>query len=192
MSTTPYEGVTCDFNNIGQFFNAYGNINQSPVSNLFFAPSNIAYLQKQLERVLTFLVNETVKVPVNEEFMQSMYDVYSQNGGLAYLNQYGLDQLNENLIEWEARIQYVSIRQQKRYDDWILKENRVLTFPYPEPTKSLKGETVISTSGYMLTNPWKNNFGNALETIYHIGPRATPPCPSNNFPTCPSSPVTRT
>ena len=45
-----------------------------------------------------------------------MSDVANYNTGLVNLGQYGLDQLNESVIEWESRVQYVSLRQQKYFD----------------------------------------------------------------------------
>jgi len=181
MSDPAYADGPCrvGLESAGKFYNTYSIPTSSPVSNLFFAPSNITFLQHQLELVLTKLVGEPVRVPVNDEFIQSMYDIYSQNSGLAYSGQQGLDSLNENFIEWEARIQLISIRQQKRYETMWIKNDRLLFFPYPTPTKTLKGETVIDTSGYMLTNPHRNNFGNYLQDVLHIGPTATPPCPAN-------------
>ncbi len=191
--TPAYEnGDNCSLSSIGRFYNAYDEMPHSPVSNRFFAPENVVFLQQQLERALTLMVGQPVKVAVNEEFTQSMYDIASQNGGLAYLGQTGLNQLNEMFLEWEARIQYVSIRQQKRYEQYFLKEDRQLVMPYPPSDRTMKGEVVIDTSGYTLTSPWKNNFGNFLQDVLHIGPLATPPCPSNAPGACPYSPLTRT
>jgi len=166
----------CSDHSVGHFFNRSQNLAPKDAHTVnvytqFFSPANIAFLQKQLENALTMMVGENVRVPVSDEFAQTMYDVASQNSAFLYMGQYGLDMLNEMVVEWEARIQYVSIRQQKRYDQEIIRMDRILFFPYPEPTKSVRGETVVDTSGYMLTNPWNRNYANAMSDIYKIGPQ---------------------
>jgi len=174
---------------IGNWYNAYGETSPSPLTNRFFAPDNVAYLQDQLQQLLTKLVGQPVKVPINEEFAQTMQDIASQNSGFFYMGDYGLQQLNEMFVEWEGRIQYISIRQQKLYEQYFIKEDRILTFPYPESTKTLKGEVVIDTSGYLLTNPWKNNYGNFLQDVLQLGPGATPRCQEVATPNPYSQPI---
>lgn len=158
----------CGLSSGGEFYKKaiHGLSSPTPVSNRFFAEDNVRYLQKQLEFLLTQMVGQPVRVPVNEEFYQSMNDIAGQNAGYAFLGDYGLQQLNAMFVQWEARIQYISIRQQKLYDQYFIKENRILHFPYPQPTKAMKGELVVDTSGYMLTNPWGNQFGNYLQDVY--------------------------
>jgi hypothetical protein len=90
----------------------------------------------------------------------------NQNPGFGYLGKPALDLMNEMFLESEARIQVISIRQQKRYKEYILNMDRQLIFPYAPRDRIIKGEAVIDTSGYLLSNPWKNKFGQALVDIY--------------------------
>jgi hypothetical protein len=167
---------TVSLSSIGTYYTGVSDTSPTPVSNRFFAPENVAYLQDQLQILLTRLVGEPVRVPINEEFAQSMYDIASRNSGLGFLGDDGLRQLNEMFVESEGRIQYLSIRQGKLQEQLFIKEDRILTFPYPEPTKCVKGELQIDTSGYMLSSPWGNNFGNYLNDVLQIGPFANGKC----------------
>jgi hypothetical protein len=157
----------------GKYYNAFVST-PTQLSNRFMAPNNITYLQKQLEFLLTKLVGQPVKVPITEEFTQSLYDVASRNAGLKDQGDGALQSLNEMFLEWEGRIQYLSIRQQKLYDQYFIREDRIRTFPYPEPTKVMKGEVVIDTSGYQLVHPFHNQWQNYLWDVYKI---TCPPTP---------------
>lgn len=161
-----YQG-TPGLESAGKYYNAFVST-PTQVSNRFLAPNNITYLQKQLEFLLTKLVGQPVKVPITEEFTQTLYNVASQNAGLSHQGDSALQAMNEMFLEWEGRVQYLSIRQQKLYEQYFITEDRMRIFPYPEPTKVMKGEVVIDTSGYQLTNPFHNQWANALWDIYKI------------------------
>jgi hypothetical protein len=187
MNSEPYENGSLTLDSTGPFYyHALNPVTPNGVSNQFFSPQNIRFLHEKLEQILSLLVQQPVRVPLNNEFIQSMYQVMNTNGGLAYLGPGALDELNEDFLEWEASIQYVSIREQKRFQQYILDESRLTTFPYPPFDKNLKGEVVIDTSGYMLTNPWKSQFGNFLEQVLKMGPDK-----KQNPEHCPWAPETK-
>ena len=190
MAQSAYENGVCGLAEVGKFAYKVPYSDQTSVFNAFFSPQNIRYLQTEIEKALTLLVGQPVRVPVNDEFMQTMYDVVDQNQGLAYMGNKALDSLNEMVVEWETRIQYVSLRQQYRYQHWIVDMDQQTFMPYPASDRTLRGEVVIDTSGYTLTSPFKNNWGNYLQDVLHIGPNSGPPCPRNPPNQCPySSPV---
>lgn len=130
----------------------------TPVSNKFFAPENITYLKEQLEKVLHQLTGDPIRIVVTDEFIQTMYDIASRNEFLAHSGENGLRQLNEMFLEWEARIQYLSLRHRKLYYQYFIDVNRMRVFPYGTPEKTMKGETIISPSGYMMSNPWHKRY----------------------------------
>jgi len=156
---------------------------RTPVSDLFFQPQNILYLQSQLNKILTLLIGQPVQVPANNEMIQTMNDIITQNPGLANMGQDGLNQLNQMLLEWEARIQYVSLRQQKLYEQYYIASNRMVVMPYPKPDKTMKGEVVLDFSGYNLHNPWGREYGTFLHDVLRIGaPKCEPQSSQPAFP----------
>lgn len=161
---------------------AKADVAQTAVFNRFFAPENIRYVQQQLEKTLTLMVGQPVRVPVTDEFMETMSEVAKNNQGVAYLGDRAVEMLNEMVVEWEARVQYVSINQQKRYKDWILDDNRLKFMPYPESDKTMRGETVVDTSGYMLTSPFRNQWSSCMKDVYGMHPTSAPS--SSSKPVC--------
>lgn len=146
---------------------------RTPVSELFFDPRNLVYLQSQLEQILKRLTQEEIRVPINEDFAQSMSNICSDNSWLAYAGLEGLSQLNEMFLETEARIQYVSLRHRKLYYKYFIDGNRMRVFPYGEGTKVVRGEVQISPSGYQLANPWRKQHGNYLHDVLGYGEHNT-------------------
>lgn len=140
----------------------------SQVTNLFFTPQNIEYLQAQLELILQRLTNEKVCVPVTPQFMQGMTEIAKNNPILAYLQQEGLEQLNSMFLEWEARILLVSLREHKLYDKYFIRGDRMRVFPHGAAEKVTKGEVQIVPSGYLMSNPWRRQYDNFLSDVLCI------------------------
>lgn len=147
----------------------------TPVTNLFFQPANIQYLKQQLEAILKQLTGgQCINVPVNAEFMQSMTTIAFNNPVFAYLGNDGLQQLNNMFLEWEARIQYVSLRHGKLFNKYFIEADRMRVFPHGVGEKVTKGEVKIAPSGYMLSNPWRKQYGNFLSDVLAVEEQKKP------------------
>jgi hypothetical protein len=147
---------------------------RSPLSDLFFAPQNVDFLRTQLEKILTQLTNEPIHIEVNNEFLQSMFDICSRNESMAYTALEGLNQLNEAFLEWEARIQYLSLRHRRQYVKYYIEGERLRTMPYGTPEKVMRGEVTVSPSGYMMSNPWRKKYGEFLQDVLCVGNHPKP------------------
>jgi len=161
-----------NYQSVGTFYHKQHRL--TPVAQLFFAPTNIAYLKDQLEQILQRLTYNPalpddqqvrIEVPVTDEFAQTMDDVASRNLWLANSGQDGLRQLNEMFLQWEARIQYASLRHRKLFYKYFIDGDRMRVFPYGAPTKVTRGEVKIAPSGYMLSNPYHKQYGNFLQDV---------------------------
>lgn len=144
------------------------------MSDVFFHPENINHLQKTLEQILSHQIRKNVRVPVNDEFMQTMHDVMSANPLAAYGGPAALQSLNDAFLKHEARILGTSLVQRDRYFKWIIDDDRMKVFPRPEREKRTKGDYKVVPSGYMLSNPWANQMGNYRKMIYEVGVYGTP------------------
>lgn len=178
-----------DLGSIGRYYNK--QYTQTPLSDLFFHPQNIMTLRDHLEKVLSHLVTTEatngriepgkihVHVPINDEFAQTMYNVASTNMGFAYTGAWGLQQLNQMFVEWEARVQYYSLRAGALYKQYFLDQNRIKVFPYGEPTRVTKGEITISGSGRSLADPKRQQYQNFLKDVMQVrvDPQTSYPVP---------------
>ena len=154
------------FSSIGAFYNRY--YRRSPVTDLFFAPSNIQYIKDQLEKAIFLLTKEHLIVPITNEVVDMMYLIASQNPIFAYWGARGLRILNEMIIDWETRINYASMRDRKLYYKYYINADRQRVFPYGQPTKVTRGEVTVAPSGYMVSNPWGRQQGTYLKNVLHV------------------------
>lgn len=162
-----------DLNSIGMEYVAqYG---RTPVCDLFFHPENILFLKTQLENMLQNMTQEKhpIKVEITSEFCLTMYNVCSQNPSLAYSGFEGLKALNRMFLEWEGRIQYLSLRQHKLYEKWFIRNDRIRVMPYGSMEKVTRGEVVITPSAYTLTSPWNRHRDQYMADIFQPDTRSS-------------------
>lgn len=153
---------------IGVFYNKAHQ--RSPVTDLFFAPDNIIYLQNQLQYILRCLTNQQIIAPINNEFVDSMIEIARNNVGMAYFGHDGLKALNEQFLDKEARILYVSLRHRNRYYNDFVNGDRMRVFPYGAPEKVTGGEVVYDASSYQLRDPYRKHYTNFLKDIMCVTP----------------------
>lgn len=127
---------------------------RNPLTENFFSPQNVAYIVKQIEAVLEKLTGgQKVRVPFNDELVQTMWEVAKSNVGLTYVPGV-VAILNRQVVQHEAEILYSSLLRRKLWIKYYLNQDRMRVMPYGELTKGTKGDDVISPSGYMLSDPW--------------------------------------
>lgn len=127
----------------------------TPLMRAFFSRENVSGILCVLEKALELALKSSnpVRVPFNEEFVQTMWDVARSNVGLTYTKD-ALAILNRLVIDHEAEVQYWSFMRRKLWIKYYITQDRMRVFPYGEMTKGTKGERTVSGSGYMLSNPW--------------------------------------
>jgi hypothetical protein len=126
------------------------------LSRAFFSKENILYITSQISAVLKHMTQENVHVPFNDELVQTMVDVMSNNIGLTYVPG-AVAIVNRMVVEHEATILYNSLIRKKLWIKYYLTQDRIKVFPYGEMTKETRGESTVSPSGYMLSSPWSRH-----------------------------------
>lgn len=166
-------------NYIGQSFRTTTTFGQQsyqePVFQLFFSDQNIGFLMNQIDTVLKELTKENVGVdwPTQfEEFTQTMIDMANRNPALAQVPD-GLSTLNRAVIQHEANVQYISLRRRKLFYKYFIDQDRKRTMDYGVSTKGMRGETLIESSGYALSHPWKKYRNCYLKETHALVPTGT-------------------
>lgn len=130
-----------------------GHHRKTNLTDQFFSPGNILFILDQIRLVLKELTGENVIVSFNDEMVHTMWQVASDNvGGLTYVPG-SVALLNRIVIETEAKVLYSSLIRRKLWIKYYLKQDRMRVFPRGELTRGTKGDEVVSTSTYMLSNP---------------------------------------
>lgn len=135
----------------------------------FFSEKNILFITEEIAKVIKILTGgQNVKVPFNDELVQTMCDVAQHNTGLTYVPG-AVAMLNRLVVEHEANIMYNSLIRRKLWIKYYLTQDRMRVFPYGQLTKQTKGEEIISPSGYMLSDPWSRYRKDYLKCAEGIG-----------------------
>lgn len=167
--------------------------NRNSLTENFFSSKNILFIIEQIAKVVKKLTNgQNIHVPLNDELVQTVLDVASNNVGLTYVPG-AVALLNRAVVEHEAMVLYNSLIRRKLWIKYYLKQDRIRVFPRGQLTKQTKGEEIISPSGYMLSSPWSNSRNRnsylheteglcckdgEYENIYgYLEPKITPPGP---------------
>lgn len=123
------------------------------LSRAFFSKENILFITSQISAVLKHMTGDDVQIPFNDELVQAMVDVISENVAYTY-RPGGVAVLNRMVVEREAIIHYNSLIRHKLFVKYYITQDRARVMPRAELTKQTRGETTISTSGHMLSSPW--------------------------------------
>lgn len=127
---------------------------KTPLVTSFFAPSNIIHIVDEIKRSVSAAVKQPIGVFFNEELLQTMCDVARDNMALAYGGERALSILNQSVVQHESNVMYNSLVRQQLWKKYFITQDRMRVFPRAVQTKDTKGDSVISTSGYMLSSPW--------------------------------------
>lgn len=127
----------------------------------FFSYNNIFMILRVLENMLTKYIGEPVRIPFNDEFVQTMWEVASQNTGLTNVPG-AVAILNKAVIDHEFNVHSNSLLHRKLWIKYYIKQDRMRVMPYGELTKQTKGDDVISTSSYSLSHPFQRYRAEAL------------------------------
>lgn len=136
----------------------------TPLFQMFLSPDNVAHVANQIAIRLQGLTGKEFHVPVNEELQLAMQNVLQNNYGMwASAPQQGLQILNHQVIESETQIQLMSYRQHQLYDKYFITQNREKVFPYGAYDRPTKGEQLLDTSIYQLSNPHRQQYPGFLK-----------------------------
>jgi hypothetical protein len=141
---------------------------KSSFAHEFLKPSNIEYIRKRIEyNVRNYINDSSIIFLLTTEFAQYVFDMLHNNPSFSIEN---IDFVNETIIDRETEIAILSERQKKRYTKWELQNDRMKTMPYgySDKTNHVKGETVISPSGYHLNHPYQHQYKEFLKSVYNI------------------------
>jgi hypothetical protein len=153
----------------------------TPLSEAFLEPENIEYIRQQIENNIRQYINdENIRFLLTREFAQTVVDAIRENQGLAYDVRVGLPILNGMVIHHETEIALLSERQRMRYFRWALHNDRsrVMPYGYGDKTNHVKGENLVTPSGYELNHPFKSQYRAYLRDVLQITcpPPSSRPC----------------
>jgi hypothetical protein len=115
---------------------------------------------------------QRVTVPVSVELTLTMLDVIEHNpklaGGPPQDEQEALAVLNRQVIEHEAKIQYISLSQRNRYHKYIINGDRIRVFPTARAELQPKSNVKLSFSNYFNSHPNPNHRQSYLKDVIGI------------------------
>ena len=128
---------------------------RTPLTVNFFSTKNVLFITKEIARILEKRTGseKPIHIPFNDEVAQTMIDVAQNNIGLTYVPG-AVSILNRQVIEHEVTVFYNSLLRKKLWIKYYLAQDRMRVMPYGELTKETRGESIVSPSHYMLSNPW--------------------------------------
>lgn len=148
-----------------------GSTRYTPLTQAYFSHENIQFLKKSIEHNLKkYTGDPNLQLILNEEFLQVMVEIATNNTSYSYNVKEGLPRLNQWTINHETEILVLSMRKQKQYENWILKGNRMQIFPYGmgDRTLHVKGENQQTHSPYLLNHPWQSQHNAFLDQVLHV------------------------
>ena len=165
-----------------------GRITQpTPLSDAFLDTNNIDFIRQQIEtNIRNYIQDENIRFLLTREFAQTVIDNIRDNMVLAFDVQNGIPILNDMIIHHETEIALLSQRENRRYERWILNNDRMKVMPYGFGDKTLhaRGENQVSPSGYLMNHPYQSQYKTFLRDIIRIQDPSlsTKPCKVPPFP----------
>ena len=143
---------------------------QTPLSDAFLSPRNIEYIRQQIEIQLQHYLKEQVGFLLTREFSSNIIDVLLGHDRYNNEPQMIIPYLNSLIIKQELELALISQNQQKRYEKWGLRNDRMKVIDYGLGDKTLhaKGENQVNPSGYNLQHPHKNRYQQYLKEVMNI------------------------
>lgn len=141
------------------------------ITRAFLHPLNVAYINSMLNRALSEIVGHkfTCKEFYTGELAQSLADTAYGNSSYANTNdslartEIAIDTLTGKFIDSWISDLWIGWRNEARFHEWAIEDNRMKFFPYPEQEQHTKNDTAIVTGDYMLASPWSVGYGDFLK-----------------------------
>jgi hypothetical protein len=165
-----------------------GRITQpTPLSEAFLETNNIEFIRQQIENnIRNYLQDENIRFLLTREFAQTVINNIRDNMSLAFDVQTGIPILNDIIIHHETEIALLSQRENRRYERWVLNNDRMKVMPYGFGDKTLhvRGENQVSPSGYLMNHPYQSQYKTFLRDIIRVqdASLSTKPCKVPSFP----------
>jgi hypothetical protein len=129
----------------------------------FLSPSNIRYMVQEIERVASEKCGFPVRLQLDSDVVGTIIRVALSNGGFSrYPLAQAIAYMNAQVIQHEAFIAFQSIVRKKLYYKYYIEKDRMMVMPYGVATHEPKGDTILESSGYTLSHPWKRARPEAL------------------------------
>ena len=165
-----------------------GHITQpTPLSEAFLKTENMEYIRRQIEtNIRQYTQDDGIRFLLTREFAQTVIDHVRDNMALAYDVKNGIPILNDIIVHHETEIALLSQRQGRRYERWVLNNDRMKVMPYGFGDKTLhvRGENPVSSAGYQMNHPFQSQYKNYLRDVIRIQAPSlsTAPCRVPPFP----------
>lgn len=133
---------------------------ETPLTRAFLHPDNVQHIIDEISKRITRFAGYRITVGITQQFIAVMLDVALFRQEHAYRPELGLPILNHYVIQHEVNLLMTTLRNEMRYEQQIMEDNRMKVFPYGIPTKiaNTRGELCISHSGYQLAHPFGAHF----------------------------------
>jgi hypothetical protein len=141
------------YNNVFHEYRKIGFHNQvTPFIQAFLRPENIALLHKNIELGLAknLQTGTAVRIDSYENLTVDLVETAMANQGVPIVM---LEQMNQGFVARTISKMAPSLRHSQRFSRWMLEDQRPKYTPYPESTKTQKGEFTLDDSQRTLRDP---------------------------------------
>jgi hypothetical protein len=129
----------------------------------FLSPKNLAYMIQEIEKTASESAGFPIKLQLDSDVVNTIIRVAMSNAGFSrYPLAQAIAYMNAQVVQHESMIAYESIVLKMLYHKYYIENDRMFVMPYGESTHEPKGDSILESSGYFLTHPWKRARPEAL------------------------------
>lgn len=166
-----------DWNRLTEAYWIYTNtyFRHTEVTKNFLHPANVAMIVQ--------MINVSLR-QITEEPTYEMGEFYDGNlamslsevayGNSAYANtgspeNFGtsVDALSGKFIDMWITDLWIGWREKQRYQQYMIEDNRLKQFPYPEQEEHSNNAISYNTGDYIVSSPWNNGHADFLKRYRH-------------------------
>ena len=156
-----------------QYTNTY--YRHTEITKHFLAPANVVFVVQMINKSLREITGEPTfecKEFYTGDLQLSMAEVAYGNSSYANTGKpedFGtaVDVLTGKFIDMWITDLWIGWREKQRYQQWMLEDNRLKQFPYPEIEPHNHASTAWDIGDYKLSSPWSVGYQDFLDRYRH-------------------------
>lgn len=166
-----------DWTRLTEAYWLYTNIyyRHTEVTKHFLAPANVALILQMINDAMRQITKEPgyeMTEFYDGNLAQSLAEVAYGNSSYANTGNAqdfatSVDLLTGRFIDMWITDLWVGWREKQRYQQWMIEDNRLKQFPYPEQEEHTNNAVAINTGDYIVSSPWRNGFQDFMDRYRH-------------------------